>query len=895
LTLIRLGDPQSFDPDLSGGKGSTLSRLAEQGFPVPDGFIVSTEAFVRFLEDLGLQSEVASLCNDSVGEADLTGEAILIQQRILVGVLPNDISRAIQQMVSDYEHESGSHLSWAVRSSAVAEDMQKASFAGQYETLLGLQGGEAIAKGILTCLVSIFTPGAVRYRQERDIRDCRTAVIVQRLIDADVAGVCFTVDPISGKDRHIVINASYGLGEAVVGGKVLPDMYVIDRDSLNVQSSLIADKSHKLIPANGGVKIIPVPETLSALPCLSDKQAREIVDLALQVEAAQEHPVDIEWAFSGTKLYLLQSRPITAVRSTSHTLDQHLKFPPPDWVPETNTTINPNFPLYSRGNISEVLPGCVTPLSWDHTGGVIELAFRKQLIELGAIKEGGPQWQVLGFFYYRPYICVSFLAEAARQIPVMTPDTIYEEFIGAPESKTPPFTLVDLLPHRWPRWLRVLRMVIQKDLKLQKEVETCTQVVREEIKTYALEALSDCGDNELLDAVHCTNDLATPSAIHTWTSTFAVISFSLLRGLTKAWLNDGDSSLAAQLVTGIDHLVSAAPAFALYNLAEEIKASSELMAYFRSQKSDQEILNVLMSEAEEHPFRASLQSFLDRFGHRAVSDGEFSHPCWREDPSQVIALIRNYLRPGTISPETVRQRQQAAYKAAMTKLSALNFMKRGLLRVITERARKYITYREHMKDLSILRADRSRRVYTEIRKRLFERDLLHQPEDIFFLVWEDIKALMMGTMSTKEASEIIDRRRRDYKLCQQLSVPKLQEGIPRFLTVEDYPLERQMVGMGVSPGQVEGRARVILDPRLETRIEPGEILIAPVTDVAWTPLFLQAAGLVVEVGGLLSHGSVVAREYGLPAVVGVAGATKVIKTGDSILLDGNTGVVVKLD
>ena len=221
--------------------------------------------------------------------------------------------------------------------------------------------------------------------------------------------------------------------------------------------------------------------------------------------------------------------------------------------------------------------------------------------------------------------------------------------------------------------------------------------------------------------------------------------------------------------------------------------------------------------------------------------------------------------------------------------------KRFIMKRVLKAARRNIEFREGLKDLIVLRSDRFRRIYAEIRTRLLDRGWLDDPDDLFFLMWKEVKDLLNGKLSPEVAKEIISRRRQDFEWCQMVHVPKIINGKAIVVKPDEFPSEQQLQGMGVSPGKVEGRARVILDPRVESHIEPGEILIAPVTDAGWTPLFINAGGLIVDIGGLLSHGSIVAREYGLPAVVGVADATRRIKTGERIYLDGSTGLVIKLD
>jgi pyruvate,water dikinase len=348
------------------------------------------------------------------------------------------------------------------------------------------------------------------------------------------------------------------------------------------------------------------------------------------------------------------------------------------------------------------------------------------------------------------------------------------------------------------------------------------------------------------------------------------------------------------MVTGIGSLPSADPAFGLHALARKVMASPERRRRFESIPDDRRLLEALEADPAQVSFRAALREFLDRFGHRAVCEAEFRNPCWREDPAQVLALVRNYLQAGLTAPEEVRRRQEGVRDQAAGRVRSLSWPRRWLLERVLARARRSMELRERLKDLIVLRSDRARAIYAELRGRLLARDRLGDPDDLYFLLGGEIAELLDGAMEPETARATVERRRRDFSRCQALRVPKIQDGVPRVAAAQAARSRQQLRGMGVSPGRVEGRARVILDPRLDSHIEPGEILVAPVTDAGWTPLFINAGGLVVDVGGLLSHGSVVAREYGLPAVVGVSGATETIRSGDRIFLDGSSGEVLLL-
>jgi len=848
--------------------------------PVPNGLVVTTRAFASFVDALGLTSAREELAACDCGR--VAALADLLRDAIGKAEFPPALAKEAIHGLAQCEPDPHRGSLWAVRSSAVAEDTEEASFAGQYDTTLGVTP-EQLVDAIRRSWCSAFSERAVRYRRERGITDDLMAVVVQKLVRADAAGVCFTVDPMDG-DHHIVLNANYGLGETVVAGLVTPDTYRLDREEGKLLSQRLGEKQLRMVAGPRGMQAVEVSAAERAAFCLSAEQAEEVAKLAIAVEKRHGTPVDIEWAYEADTLYLLQARSITAREAS-------LGAPAPGWVPWNNTSIDPRYPLYSNGNISEVLPGCVTPLSWDHTGQLIEHAFQAQLEALGALGPADGRPSVLGFFFHRPYVNVSLLMEAAERTPGMTPETVYEELVGKPERRTASLRVGDFAPHRLPALFRVVRVVVAQLLSMSSQIEACRSEAEVDAQRFDATWLEKASDRALLDHVKMTDDLGRPSVVHVWASTLASVAFAQLRRLTARWLEDDDGALASELVTSIAHLPSAEPALELHALAEKIAADGALNRVFRTEQSDDAALEALRG----HPLYEELERFLGEYGHRGVAEAELSRPCWREDPVQIISLIRNHLRPRAMTPLGVRERQRRAHEEAMRRLDSLSTWRRAWLQVLIRRARTGFLQRETMKDLVIRRLDRSRRIYREIHRRLMERGLVSTEDAMFFLVWPEIEALMMGAESPEDLARLVERRKRDYRWSQRVEVPKLQKGTPRTVAPEELPHRAELDGLGVSPGTVTGLARVVSDPRNGAYIEPGEILVAPVTDVAWTPLFSQAAGIVVEVGGLLSHGSIVAREYGVPAVVGVSGATTAIRTGDRIRLDGARGRVFKLD
>ncbi len=888
--VLELTDARAAAAAVAGGKGAALARLATRGLPVPEGAVVTTEAFAAFCETFDLPSKVASLVADDDGGDCFDGRLASLRDEIRRAEIPDGVTIALRAYVTHMEQAHGSEQLWAVRSSAVAEDGDRASFAGQHDTVLGVRGYDQIVGALRTCWASFLNLHAVRYRQVRQMCDFRGAVVVQSLVDAESAGVAFTADPVRGDGSRIVINSNFGLGESVVGGKVTPDMFAVDKASLAVIECAIADKSHEVVAAPGGCAPRPLDTSRRQMPSLTDDQIQAVAELGLALEQQERHPVDYEWAVRGDREYLLQSRPITC--RVANDADSH-DAPAPGWHPELDTPIDPEFPLYSNGNISEVLPGCITPLSWSYVGAAIDHSFRAQARALGVPDDPRREFRSLGYFFFRPYLCVSFLSELPSRVPGVSPDVLYEELIGPPPQRTPAFGWADLDPRRLLR-LAAVMIDVRSRLGRAAELEASVHAERKGTTAAGLRAWSD---EALLESVRPSAANSEASIVHVWASSFAVSLFGILRALCERWLGDNEAVLAARLVTGIGGMPSADPAFALEELADLVRSSPQLMAAFANEAEDRRLLARLRDSQDTagHSFCRELDVFLDRFGHRAVCEAEFRNPCWRENPTQVIGMLRNVLAPGATRASDLRVRQREVRERATRESRArLSAPRRRTLTFVLERTRHFLAQREQLKDLIVLGSDRARRVYTELRIRLVERRQLADDDSIFFLLGSEVEALARKSMSAATAAECVARRRAEYRISERLSLPGIQRDTARWLETAEPESDSGLRGLGVSPGSAEGIARVVLDPRKDGHIAPGEILVCPVTDAGWTPLFVSAAALVVEVGGLLSHGSVVAREYGLPAVVGVAGATRRIRSGDRLRVDANSGSVVIL-
>jgi pyruvate,water dikinase len=821
--IVPLDSPAARERADVGGKARTLARLLAAGFPVPSGFVVTSV---------------------------------------------DDVRRPDCDTALDTLARGDNGMRFAVRSSGEAEDSTGASFAGQFQTVLGVRTSAELRDAIERCFASFATAVARGYQHAVGVYESGGAVLVQELIEAEAAGVAFTRDPVSGAADRVVVDAAAGLGDRVVGGLVTPDSFTIDSRTRDVVTRRIAGSE----------------------ACLGDAALGAIAALALGVEAALGCPVDIEWAWRGGRLYLLQARPIT-----TPTVGEAAE-PPANWTPQLNTRIDPRFPLYSRGNVGEILPGCVPPLTYGFFARGIERAFRDLAETLGSMRDVGPDPIVVGFFFHRVYLNVSYFMAAADNSPGATRDTVYEELIGPPPSRHPAWTIGDIaLPWRLLRGLRIISRFLALQRQLDADIADCRARYDESRRDFTRQPPSTWSNDELAAWLEVDEAGLKPALVHIRASQFANSSFTSLRGMTKTSLGDDTGTIASTLVTGIGAIATAAPAAALYDLAALATHTPAVRAHFDAERDDERLLARLRSDDEAQPFCAAFDEFIDRFGHRGFREADFRSPSWRERPAQVLPHVREYLAAGTASPAGIAQRQAArAAEARAAALPRIPSWKRGFFAAVLTSARKHIAARETMKDLVLRFVDLTRLVIAAAKDRLAAG--LGDPDDIYFLLPAELAAALRGEIDTAAVMATVRRRRRELAWCERVDVPKVQEGTARCVPRGHAASTRggaELTGVAVSPGVVEGRAAVVLTPAAASAM-PGDIIVAPVTDVAWTPLFLRAAALVVEVGGPLSHGSIVAREYGIPAVTAVAGALERIRTGDRLRVDGGRGTVTIL-
>jgi phosphohistidine swiveling domain-containing protein len=774
---------------------------------------------------------------------------------------------------------------FAVRSSATGEDSAEASFAGQHATILNVRDIDGTVEAIEACWASLHDAPAVEYRRSRDVEsdEATMAVVVQALVEADSAGVAFTLDPVSGSTENVLIDAVWGLGEGAVSGALTPDHYAVRKEDGAISRREIADKQQRVVSAHeGGTMIEDVPVDLAKRSVLNEPQLVELAHLAMRCEELAGAPQDVEWALADGHFYVLQSRPITGAQGEAE-----------EWVSEFDTPTKPET-VWTAANVQEVLPDLLSPLGCSINLRILEEHGTEAMERTGVRLDDADPFSA--YFYGKAFLNVSLTAQVSDQIPFADMEPIMEQYYEVPPElmpKSEPFS-----PRKLWRYANVVPRMAWFTIRYPNDVRKAEATVQTFEREHAEGEYHRLTDDELVRKI---NESLTPSAevgiTHVSGAGITGARFDILRTLTKNWLDDEDGSLHARLCTGLASLESARPAYELWELSRIVLASDELRAAFEPPNGAQIAARIdSLGANETAAFREALDGFLARHGHRSVMEAEMAAPSWEEDVPSVYAMIRNYLRAAEgHSPHRLEERQRLEREAATEEaLGRLNWWKRPVFKRMLSQAQDSITSREHTKSMLVRGTQYLRRLTHELAKRMARSGLLDEEADFYYLRWEEVPPYVHGDLSREEAYARITRRRQEEERNRNVVLPEVFRGRPRPLRPSDMPLPvgDTLRGLPVSPGRVTGRARVIMDPRVDAAIEPGEILVAPVTDAGWTPLFVAAAGVVVDVGGTLSHGSTVAREYGLPAVVNVKHGTRMIRTGQTITVDGTQGVVV---
>jgi pyruvate,water dikinase len=732
-----------------------------------------------------------------------------------------------------------------VRSSAVSEDHATTSYAGVYESFLEIPT-EELWGYIRACWASWWSARAVAYRQQVGETDAtpRMAVVLQHMVPARCAGVAFTAEPLHGDRTRMVISAAPGLGLAVVSGIVQPEQYTLAKTP-----ELRLLETRLLHPSDP--------------PLLPSEVVLQLGVLCQRLETLCGSPQDVEWAWDGTACWIVQSRPITTLGDAA---------------------LNGTADVWGNANLKDVLPGLVSPFTWSLMQPQLEGAMRQQYAKAGYLVP--PERPLLRRFWGRPYFNISLFNEAAYALYGTPPELQAAQLGGmVPPGARPPAR--PLLRQRL-RWLRNILRFVRIANRAAKVVPTQFAMVQQRWREER-QSLPDLDRTALLQKLEHHADVTQPFLeLHLHLSWAMSGNFSALRDmLARAVSQTTSASLASELVAGLGDVSSAEHSYRLWELSRLARQSPQVMAFLAEGK-----WNTWQQELAGTAFAKAWQEFLETFGHRAVYEVEMANPRWREQPDYLFEVLATYASlPQTRAPfdpeEQAHRRQVAEHEVCRL----LTPWRRAWFRATLRRTQAFSRLRENSKSHLVQLIDLGRLMALRAAHFLMQDGLLEDAETIFYLRIEEVQMALRGEMPVETVGRLIAQRRLERQRDAARHLPDLFIG-ERPLYAESLPTQGTVLtGLPSSPGRVTGIARVLYSPQESARLQPGEILVAPSTDPGWTPLFLLASGLVMETGGYLSHGAIVAREYGIPAVLNVPLATQRIPDGSSILLDGAQGVV----
>ena len=824
-------EQQSF----AGGKGGALARLYQAGYPVPDGFVILPTAFF---------------------DDDLTPEAWAQVQAHLYRLRGTD-----------------GQTTFAVRSSAMSEDSAQASFAGEFETVLNVHTDEEIRQAIHTVYHSRQSERVRAYSQAKGMSAAHeVAVVVQRLVRAESAGVLFTANPVTGQRDQAMISAAWGLGEAIVGGMVTPDTLVVDKATGHVLTRETADKQVMTVRLESGTKEQPVPETKRNAPVLSDEGAAELVRMGVQVETFYSTPMDVEWAIAEGKLYLLQARPITAL-------------PDPEPPVPTEWTLPKGSYVAMRNNIVELMADPLTPLFGTLGRSAVNTSLNRQLTQFFGRPGIMPDEIIVTVNEYAYY---NGSVKAGQMVRILLDSVgiMKRMFTGAVE--------------RWtdagrPRYIATVERWQAKRWRALSATEILS----------AVRELAEAA----IDAYMALVSGVLPAA---W------ISEALFTITYGKLIKRRDDPTAPTYLLGFNSIPIQAEK-KLYDLAEWVRAHADLAAYLADTPTAQlaaqyvHFVQYKLGNGETPPgvdaddwreWQGRFQTHLEHYGH-TIYNLDFATPVPADDPAPLLETCKLFISGQGVNPHT---RQQAAAErreqAAQATLERLKGLRLKIFRKLIAPAQRYAPLREDgLADVG-LGYPLLRQMLRELGRRFVEGGVIEETDDIFWLKQDEVEQAADrldrgGALDCLSAT--IPQRKATWRAARRAAPPMMLPQM-KFLGIDIGELKARkggrkgdtLKGVAGSPGCVTGPACVLSGPEDFAQMRAGDVLVAAITTPAWTPLFARAAAIVTDIGGPLSHGSIVAREYGIPAVLGTGAATKRIRSGQVITVDGSAGVVTLL-
>ena len=868
--------------DLVGGKGANLGEMATRGLPVPPGFCLTASAYREFIQATGLDETIRNILADTQLDdpADVKAKTARIRGLITEQPVPTTIAREIldgyDRLGQELAAVDVTQVPVAVRSSATAEDLPTASFAGQQETYLNVRGDAELLDRVKHCWASLWTARATMYRTEQGFDHHRVylAVVVQAMIRSEVSGILFTANPITGNRDEAVINASWGLGEAIVSGLVTPDTITVRKSDGHIVSREVAAKERTIEYAReGGTVERATPAERREVPALSDDQVGELVALGRQIESHYGVAQDIEWAYAQGRCYILQSRAITTLA--------------PPAAEEVAAEVE-----YNRTMFVELFPDPLTPIFLSVMQPLLHTMLDFTFEALGFKPPEG--MEAVGVLYNQPYFNREYIAATLEPLS----SSVREELVSGivnPFGRHEERMRYELsLP-----FVRMVARLLRFMISFPDQLPSWVARYRAEVAGVAALPLETISDEEIVAHIQ---ELVFGTASRLLNYDFLMIAlvrktYQMLGRLLERYFDESTEELRSKLISGMTGNATMETNRALWELAQKAKASPTVSNLLR-RYGEEEARKHLGGTPEGRAFLDELERFLSEYGHREIRM-DILYPTWVEDPSPVLGFLRGYLDADEAQSPHQQQTRLVEVRQGLTE--------EVRSRVAQDRLGRYLVWpifrwllrhtQVHTRERDTMHFELTRvfppfrRLLLELGRRWRERGLIAEPGDVFFLSLDELADVAESPRSMRE---VVEAQRAEFEVNKSRPCPDIIRGGQEIYAEDSVPaegLEGQLGGVAGSAGVVTGVARVIRGPEEFEKLKNGDILVAPLTTPVWTPLFAMAGGVITEVGGILSHGAIVAREYGIPAVMSVAGATKRVHEGQTVTVNGNKGVV----
>lgn len=848
---------------LVGGKGLNLGELSKvDGIQVPEGFCITTEGYQKAIgQNETYHALLQQLTMLNADDRDQIGEISgKIRQTITEAEIPSDVVEAVTHYLSRF----GEEHAYAVRSSATAEDLPHASFAGQQDTYLNIIGVDAILQHISKCWASLFTDRAVIYRIQNgfDHRHIYLSVIIQKMVFPQASGILFTADPMSGNRKQLSIDASFGLGEALVSGLVSADNYKVQGGEI-VDKRIAAKTLAIYGQKEGGTETRQIDPAQQKAQTLTDQQIVELERIGRQVEAYFGQPQDIEWCLADNTFYIVQSRPITTL------------YP----IPEANDQDNH---VYLSVGHQQMMTDPIKPLG---------LSFYL-LITPAPMRTAGGRL----FIDIAPRLTTTAGREALLKNLESDPlfigaieNVIERDFIKlVPNDQTAPIPAKSNTdkPAAFENDPAIVTDLIQRN---QASITALKQKIQ-------MKSGAELFDFILEDIQELKRILFDPQSTAVFMSAINA-TFWINEHMNK-WL--GEKNAADTLSQSVPNNITSEMGLALLDVADVIRPYPEVIDYLQHATEDH-FLDELVKFDGGREAREAIYDYLSKYGMRCTGEIDISRTRWSEKPLTLVPMILSNIK--NFEPHESRRKFEQGRQEALAKEQELLNRLRQLpdgdqkadeTKRMIDLVRNFIGYREYPKYGWVSRYFVYKQALLKEAERLVQAGVIHDVEDIYYLTFEELHEAVRTNMLD---DRIISKRKDEYKVYEKLTPPRVITSDGEMFRGSykrgDLPADA-ILGLPVSSGVIEGRARVILSME-DAALEEGDILVTAFTDPSWTPLFVSIKGLITEVGGLMTHGAVIAREYGLPAVVGVDHATKLIKDGQRIRVNGTEGYIEILE